>query len=105
MLFIFSGRRGVHCWVADNVARKLDNSGRAAVAEYLSIFSGSKAISIPDDFVHPMFEDAYNCIMETDEFDKLVLEQKLLDDSNLDNVLSFCKDENWKHVLRQDLTS
>lgn len=41
ILWIYSGRRGVHCWVADDAARALTNEGRSAVADYFGVVAGN----------------------------------------------------------------
>lgn len=37
ILWIYSGRRGVHCWVCDKSARELANDARTAVVDYMSV--------------------------------------------------------------------
>ncbi|KAJ3129296.1 primase, DNA, polypeptide 1 (49kDa), partial [Irineochytrium annulatum] len=39
-LWVYSGRRGVHCWVCDDRARKLTAEGRRAIVNYLEIARG-----------------------------------------------------------------
>jgi DNA primase small subunit len=41
ILWIYSGRRGVHCWVCDPEARSLNNEARAAIVDYLSVHTGT----------------------------------------------------------------
>lgn len=67
ILWIYSGRRGVHCWVCDKEARELPNEARAAVVEYLTIHTGSSENSdkkIKTSFVdpHPMVRRAYDIL-------------------------------------------
>lgn len=65
ILWIYSGRRGVHCWVCDSAARELPNDARAAIVEYMSVEVNSSKNSDKrlkhtfSDPLHPMLQRAY----------------------------------------------
>jgi len=64
LVFVYSGRRGVHCWVCDKSARRLSNEQRAAVADYMTVVAGGAGRSKAEfnfrgaDELHPSLEKA-----------------------------------------------
>jgi DNA primase small subunit len=41
IFFVFSGRRGMHCWICDERARELENEVRSAICAYCSYVQGT----------------------------------------------------------------
>nr|GMD11832.1 DNA primase small subunit-like [Ipomoea batatas] len=57
ILWVYSGRCGVHCWVCDLKARRLNNEQRAAVADYFRVYKGNensnRKVSLMGPALHP----------------------------------------------------
>lgn len=53
-MFVFSGGRGLHIWVCDEEARKMPDSVRKSIVDYLEVVTGNdKAASLLADNVFP----------------------------------------------------
>ncbi|XP_067832612.1 DNA primase small subunit isoform X2 [Heptranchias perlo] len=89
-LWVYSGRRGVHCWVCDENARKLSQAARSAVAEYLSVVKGGtdtiKKVHLTHP-IHPSIEEAINVI------------NRYFKDYAVDKQDIFGSKETWQKVL------
>ncbi|KAF8357285.1 pri-1 [Pristionchus pacificus] len=109
LLYVFSGRRGVHCWVGDAKARKLTNSARSAFAEYLTLFEGDKmdlkGKGRGKTIIHPMITDCYNVIMTAENgqlVKDMVIEQSYLEKE--EDTLKDCKNPQLKEELQRIFT-
>ncbi|CAI4231485.1 unnamed protein product [Auanema sp. JU1783] len=107
-MWVFSGRRGVHCWVGDEKARKLNHAGRTAVAEYLSLVIGDKlGFSIAPKLkgqpkpLHPSVSNAYRTLMDDGFMDEMVMEQEWLD-GDVTNILAKINDKSFRDRIARD---
>ncbi|XP_078515202.1 DNA primase small subunit [Lissotriton helveticus] len=76
-LWVYSGRRGVHCWVCDDSARKLSQAARSTVAEYLSLVKGGqeavKKVNL-SEIIHPFISESLKVVQRY--FEKYALQDQ-----------------------------
>ncbi|XP_048779196.2 DNA primase small subunit-like isoform X2 [Ostrea edulis] len=105
-LWVYSGRRGVHCWVCDETARKLSQNGRTAVAEYLSLVKGgehqNKKVSLDTPTLHPFISQSLEIIK--DRFDDYAVKKQefLGDEERQKKVLSLITEEKLRSPLEKN---
>ncbi|RHY96313.1 hypothetical protein DYB26_012051 [Aphanomyces astaci] len=62
IMWVYSGRRGIHCWVSDTASRMLTNEARTAVVQYFTLVEGSEHVKRKvklTEPLHPSLERAY----------------------------------------------
>lgn len=104
LLWVYSGRRGVHCWVCDEAARKLSAAARSAVAEYLSLVKGGEETVkkvILSDPIHPFISESLMVVERY--FTRYALQDQdiLGNKETLDKVLALVP-EDVRKELQQD---
>lgn len=98
ILFVFSGRRGFHCWVCDREARVLGADARRAIADYFSVVVGGQAMVKrvhlnPYQQIHPMICKALE-IIDEDFDDLMIFKQNFLGNDHLvQGVIDLCDDK------------
>jgi DNA primase small subunit len=104
ILFVFSGRRGIHCWVCDKKARKLSARERRLLIDTLSLlFSKGKPFKDAKPF-HPLIKPSFPFIKDT--FMKMVLPEQdgqgiLSSEERYEKVLEEIPDEEVRNELRK----
>lgn len=79
LLWVFSGRRGAHCWVSDPRARNLDETSRRSIVEYFDVLSskqmkmGKKSLNLKKPF-HPHIERSFNILKQ--HFTNIILDEQ-----------------------------
>eukprot|EP00088_Acartia_fossae_P045308 TRINITY_DN4870_c0_g1_i6.p1 TRINITY_DN4870_c0_g1~~TRINITY_DN4870_c0_g1_i6.p1 ORF type:complete len:410 (-),score=113.21 TRINITY_DN4870_c0_g1_i6:728-1957(-) len=105
ILWVYSGRRGIHCWVCDPSARKLSGQARSAVAEYLQLVTGGDNVTRKvnlkgENGIHPSVDRAVDIIKES--FQKLCLvDQDILGNGRWNKVLDLISDTDLKDDLEK----
>ena len=98
LLWVFSGRRGIHCWVCDERARKLTDEERSSIAEYLAVVAPTDKQALGEQVktgrmlpMHPFLTRVYKDLLLP------VFEQHVVSDSGL---ALFSDKEHWDRVLK-----
>ncbi|PSR91444.1 DNA primase small subunit like [Actinidia chinensis var. chinensis] len=104
ILWVYSGRRGVHCWVCDRKARRLNNEQRAAIAGYLHVYKGNeyghKKVSLTGP-LHPFLARSYNEVLKDIFEERLLCGQKLFSsEERFEKILEMIPDESITSELR-----
>lgn len=96
LLWVFSGRRGIHCWISDAAAMSLSDEARKALVGYLELVKGGSGVDkrVTTRFgkstapIHPMLGEALDRLR--DQFAELILEDQEC----------FSKREGWEKLLK-----
>lgn len=107
IFWIYSGRRGIHCWVCDERARKLSFEARAAIADYLTLIEGGEFKKKKVSFNHrqPLHASITRALVVVNRyFERLCNEQGFFDsDQNIRKLLDICDSGLNKSMLEKQL--
>ena len=109
ILWIFSGRRGIHCWVCDKQARHLDSKGRGAIADYLQVSVGGGEGSVTKvnlyDKQHHSIKRAL-AIVEPSFHEIIIEDQNAFGTpAGIEKLLKMVPDENCRKELQMQFVS
>jgi DNA primase small subunit len=107
ILWVFSGRRGIHCWVCDKEARHLDSKGRGAIADYLQLTVSGGEGSVTKV---TLYDKQHNSIRRARGFVEPMFNEVILEDQNMfgtqagvDKLLKMVSDESYRQELKKQL--
>ncbi|KAI4369807.1 hypothetical protein MLD38_018211 [Melastoma candidum] len=105
ILWVYSGRRGVHCWVCDAKARRLSNEQRSAIADYFRVYKGNEnglsKVSFVGAALHPFLARSHTDVLREYFEEVLLLKQNILSsEDKYEKVLEMIPDKSVAAELR-----
>lgn len=102
LLWVYSGRRGIHCWVADEKARKLAIDSRIAIAQYLTVIEGgefkAKKVNLKGK-CHPSIKHAVKLVDQYFE-DVMLDKQNILgSERQITAITNLCPDPDLRQKI------
>lgn len=109
ILWVFSGRRGVHCWVSDKQARHLDSKGRGAIADYLQVsISGGEGAPTRAT----LYDKQHHSIRRARHIIEPLFDEVIIDDQNafgtpagVEKLIKMVSDETCRKELQKQFSS
>ncbi|XP_065275570.1 DNA primase small subunit [Emys orbicularis] len=103
-LWVYSGRRGVHCWVCDDSVRKWSCAMRAAAVEYLTLVKGGsetvKKVNLTDP-IHPFISHSLSLVEPYFEEYALVGQDILGSSESWEKVVALVPESVRESLLRE----
>lgn len=105
ILWVYSGRRGVHAWVCDRSARQFDDRTRSAVATYLECIKGGdgkgKKVSVRRP-LHPLFDRSLKTLKECFQNDILKGQDPWRGNDRARDLLNLLPDQTLNSALEKE---
>lgn len=102
ILWVYSGRRGVHAWVCDKRARDMDDRKRTAVAAYMELLKGGdgtkKKVNVRRP-LHPHLERSLKMLRENFQTDILKEQDPWASDAQAQRLLDLLPDSKLNDAL------
>ena len=108
VLWVYSGRRGVHAWISDKEARELDDEKRKALTGYFEITRGSvqggKRVNVKRP-LHPHLSRSLDILKPYFQTSILVDQEPFLSQGGSDRLLQLLPDKALNEALRKKWSS
>ncbi|ORY92646.1 hypothetical protein BCR35DRAFT_298123 [Leucosporidium creatinivorum] len=105
LLWVYSGRRGIHCWVSDPAALALSDDQRRAIVNYIEVIKGGakqdKKVNLPRP-LHPSMLRALETL--NNYFPRVVLEDQdcFKDPEQWETILALLPDRKHAEELKKE---